>query len=329
MRILPLLLVLIFGFVVPIGYMTSCSISSQKLVDSLPLTTQSPSYENLVLDLKSEKSRGAILYMNFYYPGARTMFTTARKKVDDATVPYSKWFRDMDPRWGDPKLWSIIERHKSGYTLDNLKKATSGVYWEVLKNTFYLGSLITLVTLILSYPTAMFLTTIKNKWVFGIGMFCILLPFFSSYLSRIVSWMVLLPPLGLIYNTTGIFIGSVYILLPLCILPIYVSMKNINYDIIDASRVCGSNKLQTFLYAYLPQTKLGILNGGLISFITVIGFFTTPALLGGGEGKFVTEQIVYHIEQSLNWGLASALTAIMSFIVFVLFILYVRMNRVK
>jgi len=329
MRILPLIIVMIFGFMFPIGYMISYSVTTSKLQQSLPMTIKNPSYESLAYDLSQEYSKSASLYINSYLPGTRSMIIKTRNDIRNATPPYKKWFTAKDPRWNDPKLWNLIYNHGDGFTLDNFKKALSGVYLKVLINTLTLGAFITLVTFLLAYPTTMYLTMIKNKWLFGLSMFCILLPFFSSYLSRLVAWIVILPKFNLIHNIAGIFIGSVYILLPLCILPLYSTMKNINYNIINAANICGANKFQSFLFAYLPQTKIGIINSILITFITVIGFYTTPALLGGGSGKFITEQIVYHIEISVNWGLASALTAILTAITFILFLVYAKANYAK
>jgi len=329
MRILPLIIAMLFGFVFPIGYMMSYSVTTTKLQQSLPATIENPSYESLAYDLSQDYSRSASLYINSYLPGTRSMVIKARNDIGNATQPYKDWFISKDERWEDPKLWNLIKEHGDGFTLDNLKKAMSGVYLQVLFNTLSLGALITIVTLLIAYPTSMYLTSIKNKWLFGLSIFCVLLPFFTSYLSRLVAWIVILPEFNLIHNTAGIFIGSVYILLPLCILPLYTVMKNIDYSTVNAAKICGANKLQTFVYSYLPQTKLGVINSVLITFITVIGFYTTPALLGGGSGKFVTEQIVYHIEISLNWGLASALTATLTAITFILFLIYTRVNYVK
>jgi putative spermidine/putrescine transport system permease protein len=329
MRILPLIIVMIFGFMFPIGYMISYSVTTTKLQQSLPTTIETPSYESLAYDLSQDYSRSASLYINSYLPGTRSMIIKTRNDIGNITEPYEKWFIEKDKRWADPKLWNLIKDHGDGFTLDNLKKALSGVYLKVLINTLTLGALITLVTLLIAYPTSMYLTAIKNKWLFGLSMFCILLPFFSSYLSRLVAWIVILPEFNLIHNTAGIFIGSVYILLPLCILPLYTVMKNIDYTTINAARICGADDTQTFLHSYLPQTKIGIINSALITFITVIGFYTTPALLGGGSGKFITEQIVYHIEVSLNWGLAAALTTSLTVITFILFLVYAKVNHAK
>jgi len=104
-------------------------------------------------------------------------------------------------------------------------------------------------------------------------------------------------------------------------------MKDISPYPVYAAKTCGADKFTVFRRIYLPQTLPGIYNAVLLTFMTVIGFYTTPALLGGNKGKFVTEQIVYHMEVSLNWGLATALTATLTVIVLVLFLLYARLNR--
>jgi len=341
----PLVVILVLGFILPVGMLISKSIYDPTLLNSLPQTINridQDRYQALAEDLSNEYSRPAIRYVNHYYVGSRSMFIKARKNIDTATAPYKEWFIEQDPRWQDPKFWQVIYNHSNGFTLTNLKKSFTGVYWSVLANTLLLGALITFTTLIIAYPTAWYLTTIKNKTLFTFSLFCILLPFFSSYLSRLVAWLVLLQSNGiinnmteeivglnldLIYNTTGIFIGSVYILLPLSILPLYAVMKDVSPYPVYAAKTCGASRITTFIKVYLPQTMPGIYNAALLTFMTVIGFYTTPALLGGNKGKFVTEQIVYHMETSLNWGLASALTASLSAIVLILFAVYARLNR--
>lgn len=340
----PLIGVLVLGFLIPIMFLLSKSIYDPTLVNALPATVariDQDRYTALAEDLSNETSRPAIRFLNHYYVGARGLLIQARKHINNAKEPYEDWFYALDIRWHDPTLWKVIREHSTGWTLKNYYKAFSGAYWTVLVNTLVIGVLITATTLVISYPTAWYLTTIKSPILFSVCLFCILIPFFSSYLSRLVAWLVLLQnngvlnnilrivsrlELDLIYNTTGIFIGSIYILLPLSILPLFAVMKDISPYPVYAAKTCGASRLTQFRKIYLPQTLPGIYNAVLLTFMSVIGFYTTPALLGGSSGKFITEQIVYHIEISLNWGLASALTSTLCVIVLVLFALYARLN---
>jgi putative spermidine/putrescine transport system permease protein len=298
-------------------------------------------YDALRQDLQSEKSRAAINYLNHYYPGARSLIVKTRKNLNTITD-----FVAFDNRWGDPKLWQVIESESRAFTLTNYKKifnSFDNVYFKIISNTIYLSCLITIVTVLLAYPLAYYMTTVKNKILFTIILFCVLLPFFTSYLSRLVAWLVLLQSNGiinnfidylnlevqLIYNTTGIFIGSVYILLPMAVLPIYNSMKTVNIDLIKVAKISGANNIQIFKNIYYPLTSNGVYSAVLLCFMTVVGFYTTPAFLGGGKGKFITEQIVYHLEITLNWGLATALTGTLFFIVIILFLVYAKLNAGK
>lgn len=344
LKIYPLIFLLLIGFILPISLLLVRSVYNTTIENSFPNTIIKLEqgiidYDALRVDLRSENVRPAINYLNHYYPGARSLIVKTRNNLDSIEN-----FVDFDARWEDPVLWNIIYNESKMFTFENYKKiynSFDNVYFKIIYNTIYLSLLITLVTVIIGYPLAYYMTKIKNSFIFSIILFCVLLPFFTSYLSRLVAWLLLLQNNGIInnflsmfsikldlmYNMTGIFIGSVYILLPMAVLPIYSSMKTINTDLIKVSKLSGANSIQTFFKVYLPLSSKGLYNAVLLCFATVIGFYTTPAFLGGSKGKFITEQIVYHIEVTLNWGLATALTSTLFLIVIAIFYVYARLNR--
>jgi putative spermidine/putrescine transport system permease protein len=348
--IYPLLLLLGIFFAIPIGNMLIYSVYNTKVEMYLPNTTKAFTenkdvYEAYVLDLKDEKSMGVINYLNHYYSESRSLIIKTRKNIDQFQPPYKQSLEEFDERYKDPKFWEVLENETHAFTLENYKIIFSqfdSVYFQILYQTLYLGMCITFVTVLISYPTAYYLTTIKNRWLFLICIFSVLLPFFTNYLSRLVAWLVLLQQNGLINqfieyvglskislmnNTLGIFIGSIYILLPLAILPIYTTMKKIKNEYYKTGQILGGSKIQIFRYVYFPMTAIGVYNAIILVFMTVIGFYLTPALLGGSKGKFITEQIVYNIEQTLNWGLATALTSTLFFVVMLLFGIYAKLNK--
>ena len=342
--IFPAAALMVVFFVFPIGTMLTQSFYNTTIETALPLTTQQLKngiidHEALRQDLTDDRARKVINYINHYYPGARSLFAKTINNIQDIDN-----LVEYDSRWADPGLWKVLEYETHRFTAKNYIKifeSVDSVYFKVLMQTLTISLAITAVTVLLSYPLAYFLTTVTNRWHFVLMMFCILLPFFTSYLSRLVAWLVLLQKNGLInqilsnfdislnlmYNTAGIFIGSVYILLPMAVLPIYAAMRNIDLSLIKTGSIVGANKYQVFRDIYFPLTKTGIYNAALLVFMTVIGFYTTPALLGGSKGKFITEQIVYNMEVSLNWGLATALTSTLLVIILIIFYFYSRVNK--
>ncbi len=172
-------------------------------------------------------------------------------------------------------------------------------------------------------------------------MILVLLPFWTSLLVRTSAWIALLQKegvindtlvgigliadesrLSMIHNSTGTLIAMTHILLPFMILPLFSVMKTINPSYVRAARSMGATGFTAFRRVYFPNTIAGIGAGGILVFILSIGFYITPALVGGVDGTMISNFIAYHISQSLNWGLAAALGAILLALVLVLYILY-------
>jgi putative spermidine/putrescine transport system permease protein len=161
-------------------------------------------------------------------------------------------------------------------------------------------------------------------------MICVLLPFWTSLLVRITSWIVLLQKEGvvndifvwlglvadenrirMVYNMTGTLIAMTQILLPFMILPLYSVMKTISPSYVRAARSLGANPFRAFRQIYLPQTIPGIGAGGILVFILAIGYYITPALLGGSSGILIGNFIALHMQTTLNWSLAAAMGAVL------------------
>ena len=172
-------------------------------------------------------------------------------------------------------------------------------------------------------------------------MICVLLPFWTSLLVRTVSWIVILMQNGivnstlvwlgvvadenrlrLIFNKTGTLIAMTQILLPFMVLPLYSVMKTISPSYMRAALNLGAQPMHAFYKVYMPQTIPGISAGGLLVFVLAIGYFITPELVGGSEGLLIGHFIAYHLKTSLNWGLCSALGAILLVVMLVLYWAY-------
>ena len=183
-----------------------------------------------------------------------------------------------------------------------------------------------LLCLLLGYPVAYLLATLPLRYS-NLLMIMVLLPFWTSLLVRTTAWIAILQSQGvvndllvwigitgdesrfsLIYNMTGTIVAMTHILLPFMILPLYSVMKTIPPSYMRAARSLGARPTRAFIKVYMPQTIPGVGAGGLLVFILAIGYYITPALVGGQDGQLM---IAYHMQKSLNWSLAAALGGIL------------------
>jgi ABC-type spermidine/putrescine transport system permease subunit I len=212
----------------------------------------------------------------------------------------------------------------------------SKAYGRIFWTTFQVSFLTTGICILIGYPLAYFLAQLPSRAA-NICMLAVLLPFWTSLLVRTYAWLVLLQrrglvnewgmglglwdePLPLVHNLNGTLIGMVHIMLPFLILPLYSSMKAISPDYLKAASNLGATPSQTFWQVFMPLSLPGLFAGSLIVFVLCLGFFVTPAVLGGGKVIMVSNQITNNIELFFNWGAASALGVVL--LVLTLVILY-------
>ena len=197
-----------------------------------------------------------------------------------------------------------------------------GTYLRIFFNTFLVASVVTSVTVIVAFPVAWMLAIMPpalDSIVFGV----IILSMWTNLLARTYAWMVLLQrtgvinrtlmamgvihePLPLINNLTSVTIGMVYIMLPFMILPLVGTLRAIDPMILRAASLCGASPFAAFRRILLPLSLPGIAAGGLMVFVMSLGYFVTPALLGGTSNMMLAEMIAQMIQSLLNWGLGSA-----------------------
>lgn len=200
-------------------------------------------------------------------------------------------------------------------------------YARVFLTTFQVSFLTTLICILIGYPLAYFLAMLPGRWA-GFFMLTVLLPFWTSLLVRTYAWLVLLQkkgllndfaisagiwetPVKLVHNMTGTLIGMAHIMLPFLILPLYGSMKKIDRDLMYASSNLGASPIQSFWRIYFPLSLSGMVAGSLIVFVLCLGFYVTPAVLGGGRVVMVATQITAILENQYDWGAASALGVVL------------------
>jgi putative spermidine/putrescine transport system permease protein len=218
--------------------------------------------------------------------------------------------------------------------------ATS-TFTRVFLNTFLVAGITTVVTLLIGYPVAWLLAVLPRRsamLIFGI----ILLSMWTNLLARTYAWMVLLQrtgvinktlmqwgfisePLPLVNNLTGIIIGMVYIMLPFIILPLHASMRAIDPAILQAASLCGAGRWQSFVRVLLPLSAGGAAAGALMVFVMSLGYFVTPALLGGASNMMLAGMIAQLIQSLLDWGLGGAAALVLLSVTLALYWLQIRL----
>jgi putative spermidine/putrescine transport system permease protein len=247
-------------------------------------------------------------------------------------------------------LLGIAERSvykpRVGYTLDSYAQIWRvPVYLTVIWRTFQTSALVTLLCLALGYPLAYLLATLRPR-VAQLLMIVVILPFFTSLIVRTYAWMVLLgrngvvnqyltwlgltdAPLPLLYNKGGVLIGMTYVLLPYMVLTVYSVMRGIDPAFIRAAHSLGASRWQAFRKVFLPLSLPGIAGGTLLVFILSLGFFITPALMGGPSDVMIAMLIEREVEYTLNWSFASALAVILLALTLIGFVGYNRIVRLE
>ena len=303
--------------------------------------------------------------LNSEVPGARSLVMSTYKalplpQTTAASTPaeLKAALLALDPRWGEPAYWQAIAKNGSRWTPDYLltsvdlrRDATGAVervapeqraFGRILVRTFEISLVVTLWSLLLAYPLAYWLSTLPARTA-NVLMILVLVPFWTSILVRVAAWIVLLQseglvnhalqalhlvnqPLALLFNRTGVVIAMVHILLPFMILPLYSVMKSVPPTYLRAAVSLGSPPLAAFFRVYVPQTYAGIGAGALLVFILSIGYYVTPALLGGPDDQMLSYYIAQYTNVTVNWGMACALGALLLAATLLLYAVYRRVT---
>lgn len=313
-----------------------------------------------LIELKRLKAPGSAgTRINYGLAGSRSLFTKAARKAAKLEAPYKEALLDISPKWENPKLWQVMRSASSSYTgafylaaVDRTQNADGDVerveenrrvYVKLFVRTLLVSLLITFLTFVLAYPIAHLLATLPLRYS-NLLMIFVLLPFWTSLLVRTTSWMILLQSQGVLndamvgsglldeanriqmmYNKTGTIIAMTHILLPFMVLPLYSVMRPINPSYVRAARSLGATSWTAFRRIYFPQTVPGIGAGALLVFILAVGYYITPALVGGADGTLISNLIAFHMTKSLNWSMAAALASLLLGGILILYWLYDRL----
>jgi len=298
--------------------------------------------------------------LNYEFSGTSSLFRKTARRLRNADLGAAESARELlvgiDKKWGQPDVWKLIRLYRGKWTTGyyanalDLRYSLDGeleprpddrrIYVSLFWRTLAISAFITLMTFLLGYPVAYLLATLPTR-VSNLLMILVLLPFWTSLLVRTTSWIVLLQNQGvindllvtlgliddegrllMIHNVTGTVIAMTHILLPFMILPLYSVMRTIPPSYVRAARSLGADPFTAFWKIYFPNSVPGIGAGILLVFILALGYYITPALVGGVDGVFISNQIAYHISGSLNWGLGAALGTLLLIAVLVFFYIY-------
>lgn len=219
----------------------------------------------------------------------------------------------------------------------------ASVYAKVLSNTFRIAVITTLCCALLGYPLAFWLRGLEKKWQM-IGLAAIVIPFWISILVRTYAWIVILgnsgminrslqdfgwiaTPIPFLYNELGVIIGTVNVLLPFLVLPLFAAMLKIDDRLLQAAQTLGASQWTVFWRVFFPLSLPALFAGAILVFILTLGFYITPAILGGGRVPMIANMLDLLINQMPNWELASSISIVLLAMTMILFALYLRINR--
>ena len=230
-------------------------------------------------------------------------------------------------------------------SLIHYRRLADATHFRIFYITFEISILVTVLALLLGYPLAYLMSQLPPRWA-GICLIFVLVPFWTSLLVRTYAWLVLLQrrgvinqtlmdlglidaPLRLVHNYTGTVIGMLHIMLPFMILPLYASLKTVDRNYMRAASSLGASPVRAFWTVFFPLSLPGVLAGSLLVFILSLGFYVTPALLGGGRVMMVSMKIQQNAGLYFDWGAASALGVVLLVVTLFIFWVLSRFMRVE
>lgn len=318
--------------------------------------------EALVADLGAftdpQQLGDVVRRLNSAQPGYRTLLSRTTAALAQAEEGEAVVLAEIDPRWEQPAWWQAILTAAPPLTDEFLLAAldygrgadggierlppTASANQEVFWRTFTIAATVTLVCLLIGYPYAMLMASTKG-WVRAVLLACVLLPLWTSLLVRTAAWYVLLQDQGLIMSTlralgladgsfrllftrAGVVIAMSHVLLPLMVLPIYAVLLTIPASLMPAAASLGARPLPAFLRVMLPLSAGGVASGTLLVFMSAIGYYITPALIGGPTDQMISSLIAFFATGSANWSMAAAFGVLLLVPTLLLYAVYGRVT---
>jgi len=316
----------------------------------------------LVQDLKAatdEQALGeAVRRLNSAASGFRTLLGRTIPAVKAVSDPAQVDLLAVDPRWNDTRFWVAIKEAMPPYTdrnilaaVDMKRDASGSIVVEaadasahrlIMLRTLLVAAMVTIACAVIGLPYAMLAASVTG-WKRSVLLLAVVLPLWTSLLVRTAAWFILLQneglinralqaigfidsPLPLIFNRLGVVIAMTHVLLPFMVLPIYSVILSIPRNLMSAAQSMGAGPVRAFWRVLLPLSLPGLLSGSLLVFMVAIGYYITPALLGGANDQMISSVIAFYATGTANWGLAGALGLILLVVTTVLYTIYGRFS---
>ena len=319
--------------------------------------------EALIEDLRQSSDQQAlgetVRRLNSAVSGFRTLLGRTTNAVRDGAAARTIDLANLDPRWKDPRFWQALKDAVPPYTDRNLLAAIDmrrdpdgNIVSEapgasanrlIMFRTFLIAAIVTAACATIGLPYAM-LAAALTGWKRSALLLAVLVPLWTSLLVRTTAWFVLLQneglindalqalglidsPLPLIFNRLGVVIAMTHVLLPFMVLPIYSVLLSVPRNLMQAAASMGASPLRAFWRVLLPLSLPGLLSGSLLVFMVAIGYYITPALVGGANDQMISSVIAFYATGTANWGLAGALGLILLLVTTILYLVYGRLSK--
>lgn len=296
--------------------------------------------------------------LNSAQSGFRSLLGKTRRAVEGATGSVD--LAAIDARWRELTYWTTIaEAVASRWTDQNLLAAVdlernaagsvaampegTSANRLILTRTFVTAAIVTLVCIAIGLPFAMVAASVEG-WRRQLLLGAVLLPLWTSLLVRTAAWYIVLQdnglinvtlkalgiisnPLPLMFNRLGVVIAMTHVLLPFMVLPIFSVLVAIPKNLMPAAASLGAHPLRAFLHVLLPLSLRGVVSGALLVFMAALGYYITPALIGGANDQMISSVIAYYATAAANWGMAGALGLVLLAMTMLLYAVYIRLAR--
>ena len=366
---------LVLVFLGPVAVFLSRSVIDLDVSRALPLTVRvlrnwnpgmtvpDAAYSALVSDLRHSKSLSdvaeAATRLNYALPGMRILLMRTRNRILKLNSDPKTALTAISAKWQSGITWSAIKNASGPVTdfyllaavdLQNgpsgaIEKVppTEGAFIPAIERTFEIALGVTSLTIVFGFPFAYLMATSSAR-VASVLMIAVLVPFWTSIMVRVLSWLVLLGregvindalsqvgllnnPINLLFTLSSVYLALVQIFVPYMIFPLYAAMKNVPRSHLHAAASLGASPYVTFWRVYLPQVAPGLAAGSLLVFIQCLGVFVVPAILGGADDQNLPMLISFYVINTLNWGLAAALSVVLLISVCIFYWLFVSLTK--
>jgi putative spermidine/putrescine transport system permease protein len=288
-----------------------------------------------------ERRIGALAQrLNFERPGLRALLLRTARAGDSLAAPYAESLPALDPRWAEPETWRLIQRAGGPTTSLYLLRALDltrtpdgevravepeqALFRTLFLRTLWVSAIVTAACVLLGWPVAAAIASLRPPWS-SAALLLVLIPFWSSVLVRSTAWFALLQregpinealmllglidaPVQLVGTRIAVLLATVHVLLPVAILPMVGVMARLDRRHLQAAASLGAGPWLRFRRVWLPLSLPGVLAGGAMTFLLAVGFYITPALVGGERDQLVAWFIAQFLNRDVNWGMAAALS---------------------